>query len=282
MKKTLVILVALMILTLSVSAVEIQVKQFVPVLDGVISADEYPADSWYVLDKATATAYNGIWTGEMTDDLQAKYNFAWAADGLYAAFVAVDNTPDPATTWDAHSQDGGPLADGFQFNTGGTWITIGAYADGTLAPRNHAGGGEEVDSLANIVTGKAVREGNIFTVEAFIPWAKLLNYEVAQDSIIPILFTYMDRADGAENVCYKSMDAAVWDATTGDNSLKLTAATYAPPVPEVVEEAAAEAPAATDAPADTTAPQTADAGIIAGLATLIAAGYTFISAKKKI
>lgn len=281
MKKMLFILIALLVLTLSVSAVEIPVKQFVPVLDGVISADEYPADSWYILDKAAATAYNGIWTGEMTDDLMAKYNFAWAADGLYAAFVAVDNTPDPATSWDVHSQDGGPLADGFQFNTGGTWITIGAYADGTLSPRNHAGGGEEVDSLANIVTGKAVREGNIFTVEAFIPWAKLLNYEVAQDSVIPILFTYMDRADGAENVCYKSMDTAVWDATQGDNSLILTADTYTPPVPETAEETAAEAAEAADAPTDTAAPQTADAVLITGIVTVLAAGYAFISAKKK-
>ncbi len=213
-----------------VEPVEIQVKQFVPALDGVISADEYPEDSWFVLDKAAATACNGIWIGEMTDDLMAKYNFAWADDGLYAAFVAVDNTPDPATSWDVHGQDGGPSADGFQFNTGSfNWTTIGAYADGTLAPRNHIGGGEEVDSLADIVTGRATREGNIFTVEAFIPWTKLLNYQVAQDSVIPMLIAYIDRADGAENVSYKSMDINLWDAADSNISLKLTAETYTPP-----------------------------------------------------
>jgi hypothetical protein len=280
MKKAFLILVAILIissLSLSVSAVEIKVQQFVPTLDGVLSPNEWPDSSWYVLDKAKATAYNGIWTGTMTDDLMAKYNFAWSADGLYVALVAVDNTPDPATTWDVHSQDGGPMADGFQFNTGGTWITIGAYADGTLSPRNHAGGGQAVDDLAGIVTGKAVREGNIFTIEAFIPWAKLLNFEVKQDSNIPILFTYMDRADGAENVCYKSMDAAVWDATTGDNSITLTADKYVAPVPETA------APAETAA-ADTgtaAAPQTADAAAIIGLSALLISCMAIVALKKK-
>lgn len=280
MKKAFIILVVLLVISsLSVSAVEIQVKQFVPTLDGVITAGEYPDDSWYVLDKAKATAYNGIWLGTMTDDLQAKYNFAWSADGIYVALVAIDNTPDPATTWDIHSQDGGPMADGFQINTGGTWVTIGAYADGKLAPRNHAGGGQAVDDLSSVVTGKAVRAGNVFTVEAFIPWAKFVNYEVKQDSSIPLLFTYMDRADSAENVCYKSIDAAVWDGTTGDNSLKLTAQTYVLPAPVV--ETTAAVPAATDAAATTTAPQTADIAAIVGLSSLLVSCMAFVALKKK-
>jgi hypothetical protein len=280
MKKALIILAVILIISsLSVSAAEIKVQQFVPTLDGVLTAGEWPDSSWYVLDKAKATAYNGVWTGTMTDDLMAKYNFAWSADGLYVALVAVDNTPDPATTWDVHSQDGGPMADVFQFNTGATWITIGAYADGTLAPRNHAGGGQAVDDLAGIVTGKAVREGNVFTVEAFIPWAKFINFEVKQDSKIPLLFTYMDRADSAENVCYKSIDTAVWDGTTGDNSLTLTADKYVAPAP-VVETAATAAPAAADAAA-AAAPQTADAAAVIGLSSLLVSCMAFVALKKK-
>lgn len=276
MKKAIVFLFVLLILSFSVSAVEIQVKKFVPTLDGVLEPGEWPEDTWFILDKAKVDAYNGVWIGTMTDDLMAKYNFAWADDGLYVALVAVDNTPEPATTWDIHSQDGGPAADGFQFNTGGTWISIGAYDDGTLSARNHAGGGESVDSLAGIVTGKGVREGNLFTVEAFIPWEKFVNYEVKQDSVIPLLFTYMDREDAADFVCYKSIDVSVWDGTTGDNSLKLTAQTYTPPAPET-EAPAADTP---DAPA-ATAPQTADAAAVTAFVAVLAAGFAIAASKKR-
>lgn len=272
MKKALVFLAVLIALsTVSVMARDIEVKQFVPTLDGVISDGEYPDDSWFILDKATVTAYNGIWTGEMTDDLMAKYNFAWAADGIYVAMVAVDNTPEPATTWDVHSQDGGPAADGFQFNTGATWTTIGAFADGTLAPRTHFGGGEEVDKTSDFVKGKAVREGNVFTAEAFIPWNKFIDYDVTKGSKIPLLFTYMDRAAAADNVCYKSIDVGNWDGTTGDLALVLADKTYAAPAP------ATEAPAG-DTPA---APQTGDAGIVLAIALLLASGVTLVSFRSR-
>lgn len=265
MKKALVFLAVIVALSsFSVMAKDIEIKKFTPTMDGVISAGEYPDDSWFVLDKATAESYNGVWAGEMADGMQARYNFAWSPEGLYSVFEAVDTTPKHAESWDVHGATEGPAADGYQFNTGAIWITIGAYADGKLAARNHFSTDE--DNLDGIVTGKATRDGDKFTIEAFIPWNKLVDYDVAAGTKVPLLFTYMDRNDAGEN-CYKNIDAAVWDGTTADTALVLADKTYEVPAPEAPAEG-------------TEAPKTSDTGIMLALALVVASVVTFTAAKK--
>jgi predicted small lipoprotein YifL len=52
--------------------------------------------------------------------------------------------------------------------------------------------------------------------------------------------------------------------------------------PELLPETEASAPAEnTDAPADTAAPQTADAAVITGLVSILAAGFAFVASKKR-
>ena len=261
MLKKITVLLAIMFIMTQVFAVyagNIPVQKFVPVLDGVISENEYPAASAYLLDKAVVDAYAGCWAGEMTADMQVTYYFAWDDTGLYVAADIKDATPVPAQSWDSHGADGGPAADAFQLNLFGKtvarWLTIGAYADGKLSPRTHYG---DISDLTDYVTGKAVYNDSGYVIECMIPWSIIDGGEtIAEGLSIPLLFTYMDRYDGGE-VCYKTLDAATWPPIdTLDNYLVLGGA-YTPPAPET--EAPAAETAAAGTPADTAAGGTASA-----------------------
>ena len=158
-KKITIFLIVVLIMAQAsfVFAGNIPVMKFAPVLDGVLSENEYPSDSVFVLDKAIVDKWEGCWTGEMTADMQVTFRFAWDDTGLYVLADVKDSTPVPATSWDTHGADGGPAADAFQLNlfakTVARWLTIGAYANGDVSPRTHYG---DVSDLTGIVNGKAV------------------------------------------------------------------------------------------------------------------------------
>lgn len=260
--------------TAFVFAGNIPVMKFAPVLDGVLSENEYPADSVFVLDKAVVDAWEGCWAGEITADMGVTFRFAWDDTGLYVLADVKDSTPVPATSWDTHGADGGPAADAFQLNlfsvTVARWLTIGAYANGDVSPRTHYG---DVSDLTGIVAGKAVYNDKGYVLECMIPWATIDGGEAIKEGLsVPLLFTYMDRYDGGEN-CYKTLPAGTWPPSEEIDNFLVLGAAYTPPVPETeapaVEEtaAAAETPAA-DAPV---AAQTADAVSLAVFAVAAAA-----------
>jgi len=292
-KKLSVLLFVLIVMTqvIGLSAANVTVLKYDPVLDGVISPDEWPEEGKYVLDKAAVDSYGGCWAGEMTDAQKTTFYFLWADDGLYVAADIKDSTIVAPTSWDAHGADGGPSADAFQLNLFAhdlaRWFSIGSYADGKLAARTHYG---DISDLTDIVKGKGTLTSDGYVIEAKIPWSSIVdgeNIDYKEGLSIPVLFTYMDRFDGGE-VCYKSMDAAVWPPLdTIDNFLVLGGA-YTPPVEEVVEAAApaAEAPAAeAAAPASTapaaTAPQTGDATVLMAGMLMVIAGLAIVVLKKK-
>lgn len=235
-------------LSFAFSAAEITVFKSKPVLDGVLSENEWPAEGKYVLNKAAVDAYDGLWSGTMTDDMSATYYFTWDENGLYAAADIKDKSLVYAKSWDVHGNDDGPAADGFQINlfahTLARWVTIGSYEDGKLAPRTHYG---DVADLDGIVTGKAIRNENSFVIECFIPWTALEpDEEIEEGSKIPFIVTYMDRFDGGEN-CYKSMHKDSWPPNEEliDNFLVLSKV-YDPPVVEVPKEKAPKNPVTSD------------------------------------
>ena len=287
-KKISVLLFAIIVLTqvFGLSAANISVLKSDPVLDGVISDGEWPDDGKFVLDKAVVDSYGGCWAGEMTAAQKVTYYFLWCNEGLYVAADIKDSTIVAPTTWDAHGADGGPAADAFQLNLFAhdlaRWFTIGSFADGKLAARTHYG---DVSDLTDIVKGKGTVTSDGYVIECLIPWDTMqAETDFKEGTSVPILFTYMDRFDGGE-VCYKTMEAAVWPPLdTIDNSIVLGGA-YTPPVEEVVvaEAPAAEAPAET-APAATapvaSAPQTGDSAIVmAGI--MIIAALAIVALKKQ-
>lgn len=284
-KKLTVFLIVMLIMTQTafVFAGNIPVMKFTPVLDGVLSENEYPDDSVFLLDKTVVDAWAGCWAGEMTADMSVTFHFAWDDTGLYVFADIKDATPVPAASWDSHGADGGPAADSFQLNlfakTVARWLTIGAYADGSLSPRTHYG---DVSDLTGIVTGKTVYNDKGYVIECMIPWATIDGGEAIKEGLsIPVLFTYMDRYDGGE-VSYKTLPAAVWPPIDDIDNFLVLGAAYTPPVPETeapaVEETAtaAETPAA-DAPA---AAQTSDAVSLA-VFTLAAAVLAVSLLKKR-
>ena len=286
MKKISVLLFAIIVLTqiFGLSAANISVLKYDPTLDGVISPDEWPEDGKYVLDKAVVDSYGGCWAGEMTAAQKTTYYFLWSDDGLYVAADIKDSTIVAPTSWDAHGADGGPAADAFQLNLFShdlaRWFTIGSYADGKLAARTHYG---DVSDLTDIVKGKGTLTSDGYVIECLIPWSTMdAGIDFKEGVSVPLLFTYMDRFDGGE-VCYKSMDAAVWPPLdTIDNFIVLGGA-YTPPVEEVV---VADVPAADDAVSApvtapvASAPQTGDAAVVmAGL--MIIAALAIVALKKQ-
>lgn len=278
-KKFSVFILVLFIMTQAafVFAGNIPVMKFTPVLDAVLSENEYPAESVFVLDKAIVDSWEGCWAGEMTADMGVTFRFAWDDTGLYVYTDIKDSTSVPAESWDSHGADGGPAADAFQLNlfakTVARWLTIGAYANGDLSPRTHYG---DISDLTGIVKGKAVYTGSGFIVECMIPWDIIDGGEDIKEGLsIPVLFTYMDRYDGGE-VCYKTLPAATWPPSDEIDNYLVLGGVYTPPAPEteapVVDGSAGDA----EAPADTTPPaaaQTADAVSFAifALATAVAA-----------
>lgn len=286
-KKITVFLFVLLIATQAsfVFAGNIPVMKFAPVLDGVMSENEYPAESVFVLDKAVVDAWEGLWIGEMTDDMKVTYRFAWDDTGLYVLADIQDATPVPATSWDTHGADGGPAADAFQLNlfakTVARWLTIGAYADGSLSPRTHYG---DVSDLTGIVTGKAVYNDKGYVIECMIPWATIDGGEAVKEGLsVPVLFTYMDRYDGGE-VCYKTLPAAVWPPSDEIDNFLVLGAAYTPPAPETEAPAAEEAPAAAEEAPAAEAPaaaQTYDA-VSAAVFAAAAALLAFAVSRKRI
>jgi hypothetical protein len=291
-KKLSILLFVIVVMTqvIGLSAANVTVLKYDPDLDGVISDGEWPEEGKFVLDKATVDSYAGCWAGEMTAAQKTTFYFLWADDGLYVAADIKDSTIVAPTSWDAHGADGGPSADAFQLNLFAhdlaRWFTIGTYADGKLAARTHYG---DVSDLSDIVKGKGTLTSDGYVIEAKIPWSCIVdgeNIDYKDGLSIPVLFTYMDRYDGGE-VCYKSMDAAVWPPLdTIDNFLVLGGA-YTPPVEEVVAveapaaEAAAPAEAAPVAAAPVAAPQTGDFTIVMAGMLMAIAGLTIVILKKK-
>lgn len=287
-KKLSVLLLVLFIMTQTIGlfAGNVTVLKYEPVLDGVISPDEWPEEGKFVLDKAVVDSYNGCWAGEMTDAQKTTFYFAWSDEGLYVAADIKDSTPVVPTTWDSHGADGGPAADAFQLNMFAhdlaRWFTIGTMADGKLSARTHYG---DVSDLTDIIKGKGTVSSDGYVIEAMIPWNVLDagDKEIKEGTSIPVLFTYMDRFDGGE-VCYKTLDAAAWPPNEDIDNFLVLGGAYTPPEPEVVEAEVTES-ADTGAAPETTAPvtpapQTSDYAIyMAGL--MIIAGFSVVILKKK-
>lgn len=287
-----VILALAMVCSLSVFAGNINVGKTEPVLDGIISPNEYAPESQYNLDKAAVAAYNGCWVGEVTDEMGVIYHFAWSDTGLYMGCEVKDPTYAPATTWDAHGGDGGPAADGLQLNLWAKdadclWWTFGAYADGKLAPRVHYA--VDDTNMDGKVQGKAVRDaaGKTYTYEVFMPFA-LLNEIMGRSegykegTSIPLLMTYMDRLpDGVEGTCYKTMDKDAWPPNDAIDNALVFGAAYAPPAPE--PEAVPEAAPADDKPAEPAKanPRTADNTVALIAVLAMAAAAAVVTMKKR-
>jgi len=288
-KKISILLFAILVMTqlFSLSAANISVLKYDPTLDGVISPDEWPEDGKFVLDKAVVDSYGGCWAGEMTAAQKTTFYFLWCNDGLYVAADIKDSTIVAPTTWDAHGADGGPSADAFQLNLFAhdlaRWFTIGTFTDGKLAARTHYG---DVSDLTDVVKGKGTVTSDGYVIECMIPWSVMdAGVDFKEGTSVPVLFTYMDRnADG--EVCYKTMDAAVWPPLdTIDNFIVLGGA-YAPPVEEIAVEVAAPAEAEASAPvaapvAVATAPQTGDSAVVMAGMLMLVSGLAVIMLKKR-
>ncbi len=285
-KKITLFLIVMLIMTQAsfVFAGNIPVMKFTPVLDGIFSENEYPAESVFVLDKAVSDAWDGCWVGEVTADMGVTYRFAWDDTGLYVLADIKDPTPVPATSWDTHGADGGPAADAFQLNlfskTIARWLTIGAYANGDVSPRTHYG---DVSDLTGIVKGKAVYNASGYVIECMIPWTAIDGDEAIKEGLsIPLLFTYMDRSDDGET-CYKTLPAGTWPPSDEIDNFLVLGAAYTPPVPETEAPAVEEPAAAAETPAATTAPAAAQTSDVASLAvfTLAAAVLAVALLKKR-
>jgi hypothetical protein len=284
MLKKILVLVFVMLITVqagSVFAADIPVMKFAPVLDGVLSENEYPADSVFVLDKTLVDSWEGCWAGEMTADMKVTFRFAWDDSALYIFADVKDSTPVRSESWDSHGGDGGPSADAFQLNlfakTVARWLSIGAYADGSLSSRTHYG---DISDLTDIVKGKAVLDDSGYVIECSVPWDIIDGGEAVKEGLsIPVLFTYMDRYDGGE-VCYKTLPAATWPPSDEIDNYLVLGGAYTPPAPET-EAPAVEVEVPGETPAETTPPaaQTSDAVSVMALAAVLSLAAVMIKKK---
>lgn len=289
-KKLSVLMFILFIMTqaIGLSAANVSVLKYNPVLDGIIEPDEWPEEGKFVLDKSIVDSYSGCWAGEMTSAQKVTFYFLWCDDGLYVAADIKDSTIVAPTSWDAHGGDGGPSADAFQLNLFAhdvaRWFSIGTYENGNLSARTHYG---DVSDLTDIMKGKGTLTSDGYVIEALIPWDIVdAGVDIKEGLSIATLFTYMDRYDGGE-VCYKTLEANTWPANEAVDNFLVLGGTYTPPVTEVVEVATDSAADTTAdvsvsaAPVTTTSPQTNDTIICTAGMLIVLSSLAAVLLKKK-
>ena len=286
----------------SVMAVDINVPQGKPTLDGILEPGEWDENSKYVMDKADILKYNGIFpdTDSMTDDRGVVTYLLWDDAGLYIAVDVKDNTPTFTASWDAHGQDSGVKSDMYQVvlwaHDEGKWMDMAIYKDGKFAPRGH----EDFDNPEdNNLEGKMIGQGTVKTdgsgyyIECFMPWDVVyVKADYKAETKIPVMFMYVDM-DGEDQVFYKTVDVDVWPPSADvDNYLILSAATHNAPAAAEPEQPAEEpqpdipvadtpAVAVVDAPEPVVVPATGSETMLMSVCAFIAICGAAVIFKKR-
>lgn len=286
MKKFLTLsLAALMVAGMSLSAAafapvgNVSVPYATPKVDGVINADEYPAEGKVVIDQNNATA--GGWLGEVPAANSIELFCAWDDNNFYLA----GNITDPEFNYTTNAE--GYNGDAFQvsLNVDNVFKTADASSRAIFyswgLQENGAVDVMRQESANNgLITGagkgQKTDKGWCFEVALSLEMlAEDVINKAGTDAIVepgmPIggLFCYLDHdaAGGLVNAYATSATETVgWDpAAHGLTFVFAEEVVETETEAEVVDEVV-EAPAA---------PQTFDAGIIAAVAAIVsAAGYT--------
>lgn len=147
-----------------------------PTVDGVISEGEYSAESTYVMNAETASA----WVGEVGDSF-VTWHFAWDENGLYYAGTINDTTP---SYRDENGHWVGIDCLEIAINPGhaipandkneGIFFSFGATKGGKVVGWRH----NYLDGLvSDEITGAAKghkKGSSAYTIEVFIPWSLVL------------------------------------------------------------------------------------------------------------
>ena len=289
MKKFLTMaLAALMVAGMSLSAAafapvgNVSVPYATPTVDGVINADEYPAEGKVVIDASNATA--GGWLGEVPAANSIELYCAWDDTNFYLA----GNVTDPAFTYSSEGQYDG---DSFQvsLNVDNVFTTVdassraifyswGLQENGAVDVMRQESANNGL--IAGAGKGAKTDKGWCFEVALSLEMlAEDVSLKANTDAIVDVgmpiggLFCYLDHDEnnGLVNAYATSATETVgWDPAAHGLTF-----IFAEEVVETEPETVAE-----EVVADTAAPQTFDAGVIAAVAAIVSAAGYAVSKKR--
>ena len=292
MKKTLkfaaVALMACMALATAASAFapvgNVSVPYATPKVDGVINADEYPAEGKVVIDASNATA--GGWLGEVPAANSIELYCAWDDTNFYLA----GNVTDPEFNYTTNAE--GYNGDAFQvsLNVDNVFTTVDASSRAIFyswgLQENGAVDVMRQESANNGLiagAGKGAKTDKGWCFEVALNLEMLAedvslkaNIDAIVEAGMPIggLFCYLDHdaAGGLANAYATSATETVgWDPAAHGLTFVFAEEVVETEAPETVAE---------EVVAEVAAPQTFDAGIIAAVAAVVAAAGYAVSKKR--
>ena len=286
MKKTLKIAAVSLVACLLATAVSafapvgnVSVPFATPKVDGVINADEYPAEGKVIIDQKNATA--GGWLGEVPAANSIELFCAWDETNFYIA----GNVTDPEFNFTTNAE--GYNGDAFQVSLNvdnvfktedassrAIFYSWGLQENGTIDVMRQESANNGLISGA----GKGAKTDKGWSFEVALNLEMLAedvsmkaNIDAIVEAGMPIggLFCYLDHdaAGGLVNAYATSAtDTVGWDPAAHGLTFVFAEEVVETEAPETVVEEVVDAPAA--------APQTFDAGVIAAVAAIVsAAGY---------
>lgn len=261
----------------------VSVPYATPTVDGVINADEYPAEGKVIIDAKNATA--GGWIGEVPAANSIELYCAWDDTNFYLA----GNVTDPAFTYTTNAE--GYNGDAFQvsLNVDNVFTTTdassraifyswGLQEDGTVDVMRQES--TENGLITGAGKGQKTDKGWCFEVALNLEMlandvSNKANIDAIVEPGMPIggLFCYLDKDESGSLV--NAYATAATETVGWDPAAHGLTFIFAEQVVETEPETEAEV---VDAAAETTtvaaAPQTFDAGIVAAVAAIVsAAGY---------